>query len=352
MELFRRPVAIALEVDDSIVIRRCSSQFAMDALDADAAIAAVRSGIPAGQGTAQVANAFSRFVPLLTLDSVVGSLGFKDARGSRESSFWESNLFSDFITQTALAVLRGKLYEQVREAARARQEDHLRNALLNSVSHDFRTPLASIVGALSLMQDAPVLDETTRRELLESARAEAERLNRSLTNLLDMGRLEAGATCLRLEPCDVQDVIGSALEQLRGVARARAIRVTIPEGLPFVRMDFALIVQVLVNLLDNAIKYSPSGSTIDLQVRAAAEELEFSVLDQGEGIPESGVSHLFEKFNRAGRSGDSGGIGLGLAICKGLVEAHRGRIWMQTRAPSGTLMRFVLPVQGLSGDGL
>ncbi len=151
---------------------------------------------------------------------------------------------------------------------------------MNSISHNLRTPLASIIGALSTLQQdrhASRLDEATRRELIDTAQAEAERLNRLVRNLLDISRLDAGAVRVRNDPCDVQDVIGAALEQLAGTVHNRSIHVSVPSDLPFVRMDFVLIVQVLVNLLDNAQKYSRPETPIEIQAQLSAEALEISV---------------------------------------------------------------------------
>jgi two-component system, OmpR family, sensor histidine kinase KdpD len=224
--------------------------------------------------------------------------------------------------------------------------EKLQKALLNSISHNLRTPLASIIGALStLQQDQGVgrIDESTRRELIDTAQAEAERLNRLVGNLLDISRLDAGAVRVRNDPCDVQDVIGAALEQLAGTVRNRSIQVSVPSDLPFIRMDFVLIVQVLVNLLDNAQKYSRSEAPIAVDARLSNDLLEISVSDEGDGIPEQELTNVFEKFNRAGRTSETGGIGLGLSICKGLVEAHHGRIWAQRRNPNGAIVTFALP---------
>jgi two-component system, OmpR family, sensor histidine kinase KdpD len=241
---------------------------------------------------------------------------------------------------------RTKSRDDAHESTMPADVEKLQKALLNSISHNLRTPLASIIGALSTLQQdhgATRMDEATRRELIDTAQAEAERLNRLVGNLLDISRLDSGAVRVRNDPCDVQDVIGAALEQLAGTVRNRSIRVSIPSDLPFIRMDFVLIVQVLVNLLDNAQKYSRSELPIEVEVRLSTDVLEISVCDQGDGIPEQELTNVFEKFNRAGRTSETGGIGLGLSICKGLVEAHHGRIWAQRRNPNGAIVTFALP---------
>ncbi|MGI8992097.1 MAG: sensor histidine kinase [Bryobacteraceae bacterium] len=243
--------------------------------------------------------------------------------------------------------------EEVEHARLLRQTDDLQNALLNSISHNVRTPLAAILGSLSTLQDEyGSLEDSIKRELIDNARAGAERLNRLLGNLLDMSRLEAGALQIRRDLCDVQDVIGAALEQLGSVAARRTIEVIIPPNLPFVRMDFVLIVQVIVNLLNNALKYSAECSPVTLETIVLDGTLEVRVLDDGYGIPAQDLTKVFEKFNRAARSGETGGIGLGLSICKGLIEAHKGNIWAQRREPRGTTVAFCLPLGcGAGGAG-
>ena len=216
---------------------------------------------------------------------------------------------------------------------------------MNSIAHNVRTPLASIIGVLSTLQeDDAALNVMLRRELIDTARQEADRLNRLLGNLLDLSRIEARAVQVRADPCDVQDLIGAAIEQLGGKARDRSITVHMQPDLPLVRMDFVLIVQVLVNLLDNAIQYSSADTPIDVSALISGDALEVRIEDCGKGIPEKDLCKIFDKFNRAGRTGETGGIGLGLSICKGLIEAHHGVIRAERRSPNGTAVWFRVPL--------
>ena len=160
-----------------------------------------------------------------------------------------------------------------------------------------------------------------------------------------MSRLESGSVHVREDPCDIQDVIGAALEQLGSAAAPERIEATVDPQLPLVRMDFVLIVQVIANLLDNALKYSPQEKPIRIDARAEDGALKVSVSDQGDGIADSDLSLAFEKFNRGERSGETGGIGLGLSICRGLMEAHRGTIRITRRQPRGTEVSFTLPLR-------
>ncbi len=273
-----------------------------------------------------------RFVPLITWRGQVGALLFQEIEGLPTEISRTVELFA---SQTALAILRSSL----------RATDRFQETLLNSIAHNVRTPLASVIGVLgTLQEDEAALNPEVRRDLIDTAREEADRLNRLLGNLLDFSRIESGAVLVRADPCDIEDVIGAALEQLGAKALARAIDVAIDPRAPLVAMDFALIVQVLVNLLDNALKYSPGDAPIAIRTRLMRGQLEVRVEDEGDGIGEADLEHVFEKFNRAGRTGETGGIGLGLSICKGLIEAHHGVIWAERRDPRGVALVFRLPM--------
>lgn len=236
--------------------------------------------------------------------------------------------------------------EQARQAQMLKATEKLQSALLNSISHDLRTPLVSITGTLSdLAEDSVAIDEDTRRSMVETAYGEAQRLNHLVGNLLEITRIEAGAMQARRELCDVEDVIGSTLEQLADRLKSRQVKTAVAGSLPLVPMDFVLIVQVLVNLIDNALKYSPPGTCVEVQARAAGDHLEIQVMDRGIGIPTSDLPRVFDKFYRVQRPDGVSGTGLGLAICKGIVEAHAGRIWADHREGGGTVFTVLLPLE-------
>lgn len=250
----------------------------------------------------------------------------------------------------ACAIERARLQEKAQEAHWVEERNRLHKALMNSVSHNLRTPLASINGALnSLIEDGPALSESVRNELLESALEQSVALNRLVGNLLDVTRLEAGALRLRIEPCEMQDLIGSALAQLGSAISSRRISVDIPPDLPLVYMDFVLVSQVLVNLVDNALRYSPVDRPVEICARIEGGHLRVGVADRGIGIESGDLMRIFEKFQRAGNAANSNGIGLGLYICKGFVEAHSGRIWAERRVQGGTLITFEIPRLGEFG---
>jgi two-component system sensor histidine kinase KdpD len=255
-------------------------------------------------------------------------------------------LLAAFANQAALAVERAQLAEQARQAHLSQETEKLQTALLNSISHDLRTPLVSITGALSsLREDQNALSDAARRSLLDMAGEEADRLNRLVGNLLNMTRLEAGAMRLTVEPADVQDVIGSALEQVNDRLGDRVMAINTSSDLPLVPMDFVLMVQVLVNLLDNALKYSPPDSSIELRAHCSGAYLLIEVADQGVGIPREDLKRIFDKFFRVHRPEQISGTGLGLSICKGIVDAHGGFIGAENRPGGGTVITVALPLE-------
>jgi two-component system sensor histidine kinase KdpD len=244
-----------------------------------------------------------------------------------------------------VAIERAQLAEEAGQARLLHEAEKLQTALLNSISHDLRTPLASITGALSsLREDGALLDGDTRRSLIETAEEEAGRLNRLVGNLLNMTRLEAGVLRIHKEPCDLQDLVGTSLAQLGERLEGRQVAVHVRPGQALVPMDMVLILQVLANLFDNALKYSEPGTPVEVQATVAGAEGQISVADRGVGIPPEDIERVFDKFYRVQRPGAAGGTGLGLSICKGIVEGHGGRIWAEPRAGGGTIIRFTLPL--------
>ncbi len=284
------------------------------------------------------------YVPLRTRQRILGVLGVKLRGDHHALTVGQRRLLDAFAGQAALAIERAQLSEMTRRAHLLEATEKLQAALLNSISHDLRTPLVTITGALTTLEDTETtLAPQARRALVATAREEAERLNRLVENLLDMTRLEAGALRVRIIPEDVQDVIGSALEELGPRLGERPIHVEIPRDLPFVALDFVLIVHVLVNVIDNALKYSPPGAPITIEARAAAAEVEIRVLDKGIGIPSGDLERIFDKFYRVQRPDNVSGTGLGLAISKGIVEAHGGRIYAENRPDGGAVIVLCLP---------
>ncbi len=268
-------------------------------------------------------------------------------------------MLSVAIVISRLTLVIQKQSEETRRSQLAVETEQLRNAVLSSVSHDLRTPLAGITGAASsLLDKKSPLDENTQQELLQTIYDEAARLNRLVTNLLDMTRLEAGVVEVKKEWQPLEEVIGTALARLESnpvnLARVSSIRVDLPEDLPLVPLDGVLIEQVLINLLENALKYTPNTSAIEIAATAQPQQLTVSIADQGPGVPAGEEERIFGKFYRATMTSDTvSGAGLGLAICRGIIQAHGGRIWVEpcpNRASwlegqmEGAIFRFTLPI--------
>jgi two-component system sensor histidine kinase KdpD len=252
-----------------------------------------------------------------------------------------------FVSQTALAIERAQLADEAQQAQVRIETEQMRNSLLSSVSHDLRTPLATITGVTgSLIDGREALDAGTRRELLEMAHEEAQRLSRLVDNLLEMTRIDAGAVWVHKEWQPLEEVLGVALNRLETPLANRIVPVNLPPDLPLVPLDGILIEQVLVNLVENALKHTQPNSPIEISARASRQGVTFEVADRGPGLPPGDEQRVFEKFYRVSSTSKSGGTGLGLTICKGIVEAHGGRIWAENRPGGGAIFRFTLPFDG------
>jgi two-component system sensor histidine kinase KdpD len=250
-----------------------------------------------------------------------------------------------FAAQMALAIERAMLAEETSKARREIETEQLRSSLLSSVSHDLRTPLAVITGSASaLLQGGTSISEPTRQDLLKTVLEEAERLNRLIRNLLDMTRLESGAVKIKKEWLPLEELVGAAVDRVEARLTGRELHVELPRDLPLVPCDPMLIEQALINLLENAGKYSTGP--IDVSAAQRGTEVVVEVADRGPGIPPGEETRVFEKFHRAVREGSTEGVGLGLTICRAIVSAHGGRIWVQNRDGGGAAFRFALPIEG------
>jgi len=342
-QAFGRKVVVYLAEGEKLLTNETVSDAQLDETEIAVAQWAFKNGESAGRGTNTLPGAEFRFIPLKTARRTVGILGVKPKETESVLSPEQRRLLEAFASQAAQAIERVQLSEQTREIKLLQAAEKLQNALLNSISHDLRTPLVSITGALSALEGDETLEASARRSLVMTAREEADRLNRLVGNLLDMTRLESGALQVKREPCDVQDLIGAALGQMEDRLVGRQIRVEVSPDTPLVGADFVLIVQVLINLFDNALKYSPEDSPLDIQAGLHYGETQVAVMDRGVGIPPEDLSRVFDKFYRVQRPGQVTGTGLGLAICKGIIEAHGGRIWASEREGGGTVITFALP---------
>jgi two-component system sensor histidine kinase KdpD len=262
----------------------------------------------------------------------------------------QRQLMEAFASQAALALERAALAEEAKAAWERVEAEFVRNTLLSGVSHDLRTPLAAITGAVSsLTETGESLPPEARREMLDTIYEEAGRMERLVNNLLDMTRLESGGLVLKREWQPLQEVVGSALRHLDRRLSGREVRADLPPDLPLVQIDGVAVEQVLVNLIDNAIEYTPADVAVEIVGRAAAEGgVVVEVADRGPGLPPGTEQRVFDKFFRARTAGGQArlGVGLGLAICRGIVGAHGGTITAANRPGGGAVFRFTLPSTG------
>ncbi len=286
------------------------------------------------------------YVPLRASKEIVGVLGLYSPSKSQFSQLERRQLVESSADQIGLAIERMQLTIQAQQAQMEVETERLRSDLLSSVSHDLRTPLAAITGATStLLERGLSLDSQTHHELSQVAYEEAQRLNRLVGNLLDMTRLESGGLKVEKEWQTLEEVVGVALRQIGKQYRDHPITAHLPPDLPFIPMDSVLIEQVLLNLLENAMKYTPPGTSIEISATYSDESVTVQVADRGPGIPLGDEQKIFDKFYRASPN-VAGGVGLGLTISKGIIEAHGGKIWAKNRPDGGAVFSFTLPLEG------
>jgi two-component system sensor histidine kinase KdpD len=298
----------------------------------------------AGLGTDTLAGASALYLPLVGSAGPIGVVAVRPAESSRLLDPDQLLLLESLVNQVALAIERTRLAEEAQQAHVRVETERMRNAILSSVSHDLRTPLATITGAASsLLDERGHLEPAARLELARSIYRESDRLDRLLKNLLDMMRIEAGAVHLNKEWHPVDEVVGAALARLEGRLRDHTVNTAFPADLPLVLVDGVLLEQVMINLVENAVKYAPSGSEIDLSASVSDHGVVVEVADRGPGIPVGEEARIFDKFYRA-KPAREGGVGLGLTICRGIIEAHGGRIWAENRRGGGAVFRFAIPL--------
>ncbi len=299
-------------------------------------------GQSAGLGTQTLPVVDALYAPLTGGEGPVGVLRVQPRVRERLLVPDQMLLLESFAHQIGLALEVDRLQDDTRKAQIEAEEERLRSSLLSSVSHDLRTPLAAIIGsASSLLQSGASLTGAKARELLENIQEEGEWLSRLVSNLIETTRLETGAVQLRKEPGSIEELVGSALGRLEKLLQGHPVEAAIPADLPLVPMDAVLIEQVLLNLLENAARHTPAGTGIEIAARADAASLTVEIRDHGAGIPADELERVFEKFYHAK---SSKGAGLGLAICRAIINAHGGRIWAENGKDGGAILRFSLPV--------
>jgi two-component system sensor histidine kinase KdpD len=301
-------------------------------------------GQAAGRGTNTLPGAGALYMPLASSGRAVGVIGLPLADADQFRDPAPRRLLESLAGQTAAALERLALAERSRESEVEVEAERLRTALLSSLSHDMRTPLASIEGAASTLLQETEPAAAARRDLAATIVQESHRMGRLVANLLDMIRVEAGSLQVHKEWQLLADAVGVALLRTEEQLRGHPVATAFPPDLPLVPMDEILLEQVFVNLLENAAKHTPAGTPIEVGAESRPGEVIAYVADRGPGLPAGEEESIFRKFHRGG--GSAGGIGLGLTICRGIVTAHGGRIWAENRSGGGAIFRIALPITG------
>jgi two-component system sensor histidine kinase KdpD len=341
-------VVVLLPDDGSISVKAgYPPEDALDEADLAAAKWAWEKNRPAGRDSEALPGAKWLFFPMRTGRGQIGILGIcRDEPGPLLRAE-QRRLLDALSDQGALAIERVHLVEDIERVRRVAETDHLRSALLTSISHDLKTPLAAVLGAAGALRDlSKSLDDNSKADLLGTIIEESERLNRFIANLLDMTKLEAGAVVPNAAPHDIGEIVGSALERASKILAKHRVEVSISSDLPMIMVDAVLFEQVLFNLLDNAAKYAPTATTVTIQSWRERESVHLQILDEGDGVPPGDLERIFDKFYRA-RKRDQvrAGTGLGLAISRGFVEAMQGTITAANRLDrSGAVFTITLPI--------
>jgi two-component system sensor histidine kinase KdpD len=345
--MLKMRVVLLLPEGPSIAVRAgYPPEDLLDEADLAAAKWCWQNNRPAGRDSDTLPGTKRLFLPIRTGRGAVGVVGIDNDRPGPLLSPDQRRLLDALTDQTALAIERVNLADDLDRASIAAETDRLRSALLTSLSHDLRTPLASILGSATTLDNYGArLDERAMKELTGTIRDEAERLNRFIANLLDMTRLESGAIEPRIAPHDVGELVGSALERAAKILAEHRVELDLPADLPMLDIDPVLFEQVLFNLLDNAAKYAPPGSLIRIAAADGSGGVRLSVIDEGPGIAPADLERIFDKFFRVqAQDRQRAGTGLGLAICRGFIEAMGGTIVAENRHDrSGAVFTLSLP---------
>lgn len=308
------------------------------------------NGKKAGRFTTTLPFAQAQYYPLVAPRGVIGVVAVQTRNTTRFIPEQET-LIETFLSQTASALERELLNETAKRALVVTESERLYKTLMSSMSHELKTPLAAILGASSsLLEYHIAYDEKTRYTLAGEIHRAASRLHRLVENMLDMTRLESGVVQLRLDWCDISDLISVVLQQLKQELVQHQVTTSIPDNLPFVRLDFVLMEQAIANILHNAAIYTPAGSVIRISAHEEQQSILLTITDNGSGLSPDALDHIFDKFYRVPGSA-AGGTGLGLSITRGFIEAHGGSIVAKNAPDGGAQFIIQLPTGGTSSNG-
>ncbi|NTW05300.1 MAG: DUF4118 domain-containing protein [Peptococcaceae bacterium] len=322
-----------------------SNELILNKEDIAAAQWVFENGLEAGKKSNNKNNINLILLPLKTGQGIHGVLVIKNNLIVKEFNYEQLSLLEAFTGLTSMAINRANLTKQAGKLKNLAESEKLRTALLNSLSHDLKTPLASIIGAVTtLIEGQEIFSTIARNDLLQSIHQGALRMNRFIGNLLETARLESGMLQLKKEWCDIEDIIGVAVSGLDNIFKDNTLTINIAPDLPMISADFILIEQVLVNLLDNAQKYSEPGTEILIWANEDAGFLLIEIENQGQYNENIDLKKIFDKFYRLKTPLQVSGTGLGLSICKGLVEAHSGKIWAERKNRDIIRICFTLPL--------
>ncbi|MDD5361464.1 MAG: sensor histidine kinase KdpD [Ignavibacteria bacterium] len=341
-KVFHSEAVIFLKEEDTALLKQVIDNQAENIPEKEFSVAewVCANGKRAGKFTDSLPFAEYVYYPIKGPRGIYGSAGIKFAN---EVQFGEQEaLIENFVNQVGSAVERELLNKTAGKTLILEESEKLYKTLFDSISHELKTPIAAIMAASSYLTQMKGGDKDTRTDIYNEISTASIRLNRLVENLLDMARLESGKLVVNLSACDVQDLINGALNQFGTEIGTRKINIDIPENMPFVKVDFVLIEQVLKNIIQNALLYTPAGAGIDIKVSFDNEYSYIFISDNGPGIPEKGIEHIFEKFYRVDNK-TAGGTGLGLSISKGIIEAHKGTITVVNKKSGGLKFQIKIP---------
>jgi two-component system sensor histidine kinase KdpD len=341
-------VVLLLPTDGSLVVRAgYPPEDMLDEADIAAAKWTWESDRAAGRGSETLPGAKRLFLPMHTGRGPIGVIGIDSDKPGPLLTPDQRRLLDALMDQGALAIERVRLVEDMDRVERNAETERLRSALLTSISHDLKTPLASVLGSASALRDVgDKLSDAEKADLLATVIDESERLNRFIANLLDMTKIESGAIAPNLAPHDLSEIVGSALRRANKILGGHGIHLDLAVDMPMVRIDAVLFEQALFNLLDNAAKYAAAGTTIEVRSWCDRDSVALQIVDEGEGIPPGDLEHIFDKFYRVQKTDQvRAGTGLGLAISRGFVEAMQGTITAANRGDrKGAMFTITLPI--------
>ena len=299
----------------------------------------------AGLGTDTLPGAKALYLPMVASTGVVGVIGVFPGATEKEFDPEDIHFLESFVNQTAMAMERVMMAKEAHEEHLKAEAQNVRNTFLSSVSHDLRSPLAVVTGAAStLLEKEASLDRSARLELLNTIHEETDRLERIIRNVLNLTRLESGAITVHKEWQPLEEIIGVILNRFSDRIKERPVELKIPPDLPLIPFDTLLMEQVLSNLMENALRHTPTGTPIEIVVTPEKSAVTIEIADRGPGIPALEEEAIFSKFTRSTQT--RMGTGIGLSICRVIVEAHGGRIWAENRPGGGAVFKFVIPIEG------